>query len=105
MRTRVSILRNAVPLLFLFSIFAAGSTYGYFIHRSEVFPYGALQEAKAAYSALRAQSRRKAPSTFLASVPATAPRPTATRVVAHQPDDWILVTGGPYEFLEECPRF
>jgi hypothetical protein len=105
MRTRVSILRNAVPLLFLFSIFAAGSTYGYFIHRSEVFPYGALQEAKAAYSALRAQSRRKEPSSFLAYVPATAPRPTATRVAAQQPDDWILVTGGPYEFLEECPRF
>jgi hypothetical protein len=105
MRTRASILFNAVPLLFLFGVFAAGSTYGYYIHRSEVFPYSALKEAKAAYSALRAQSRRKEPSSFVAYVPATVQGPSAARIAAQQPDDWILVTGGPYEFLDECPRF
>jgi hypothetical protein len=105
MPTRASTPFNVVPFLFLFGVFAAGSTYGYFIHRSEVFPYSALKEAKAAYSALRAQSRRKEPSSFVAYVPASVQKPSAARIVAQQPDDWILVTGGPYEFLDECPRF
>jgi hypothetical protein len=105
MRTRASTLFNAVPFLFLFGVFAAGSTYGYYIHRSEVFPYNTLKEAKAAYDALRAQSRRKEPASFLAYVPATVQRPSVARITAQQPDDWILVTGGPYEFLDECPRF
>ena len=105
MPTRSSTFFSAVPLLFLFGVFAAGSTYGYFIHRSEVFPYSALKEAKAAYSALRAQSHRKEPSSFVAYVPATIQRPSAARIAPQQPDDWILVTGGPYEFLDECPRF
>src|SRR5262245_31893248 len=105
MRTRATTLSHAVPLLFLFGVFAAGSTYGYFIHRSEVFPYSALKEAKVAYDALRALPRRKEPSSFLAYVPATVQRPSAALVAARQPDDWILVTGGPYEFLDECPRF
>src|SRR3954449_2791254 len=105
MRTRALSFRSVVPLLFLFGVFAAGSTYGYFIHRSEVFPYSALKEASAAYGALRAQSRRKEPSSFLTYVPATIQRPSAARIAGQQPDDWILVTGGPYEFLDECPRF
>ena len=105
MRTRASLFWNAVPFLFLFSVFAAGSTYGYFIHRSELFPYGVLKEARSAYRAIRAQSNRKEPSSFLAYVPATTQRPSAARIAARQPDDWILVTGGPYEFLDECPRF
>jgi hypothetical protein len=105
MRTSALLSWNAVPVLFLFSVFAAGSTYGYFIHRSELFPYGVLQEAKSAYRAIRSQSTRKEPSSFLAYVPAPVQRPTAAQVAAQQPDDWILVTGGPYEFLDECPRF
>jgi hypothetical protein len=104
MRTRAS-LRNAIPLLFLFGVFTAGSTYGYFIHRSELFPYGVLKEAQSAYRAIRAQSTREEPSSFLAYVPATLQRPGASRIAAQQPDDWILVTGGPYEFLDECPRW
>jgi hypothetical protein len=105
MRTRASIFWNAVPVLFLFSVFAAGSTYGYFVHRSELFPYGVLKEAKSAYRAMRAQSTRTEPSSFLAYVPAAVQRPGATPIAAQQPDDWILITGGPYEFLDECPRF
>jgi len=105
MRTRATIFWNAIPALFLFSVFAAGSTYGYFIHRSELFPYGILREASSAYRAMRAQTNRKEPSSFLAYVHATIQRPTAARIAAGQPDDWILVTGGPYEFLDECPRF
>ena len=105
MRARISILWNAVPVLFLFGLFAAGSTYGYFVHRSELFPYGVLKEAKSAYRAMRAQSNRKEPASFLAYVAATEQGPSAARIVDQQPDDWILVTGGPYEFLDECPRF
>ena len=105
MRTRASILWHAVPVLFLISVFAAGSTYGYYIHRSELFPYGVLKEARSAYRALRSQSNRKEPSSFLAYVPGTLQRPGAARIATQQPDDWILVTGGPYEFLDECPRF
>jgi Arylsulfotransferase (ASST) len=105
MRTRASLFWNTVPVLFLFGLFAAGSTYGYYIHRSEIFPYRLLQEARSAYSALRAQSTREEPATFLAYVPATDQRPRAARIAAQQPDDWILVTGGPYEFLDECPQF
>ena len=80
MRTRATTLSHAIPLLFLFGVFAAGSTYGYFIHSSEVFPYSALKEAKVAYDALRAVSRRKEPSSFLAYVPATVQRPSAARI-------------------------
>jgi hypothetical protein len=105
MTLRSATLWHAVPALFLFAVFAAGSTYGYFVHRSELFPYGVLQEASAAYKAARAQSRRQEPTSFLAYVPGAGHRPSATRIAAEQPDDWILVTGGPYEFLEECPRF
>jgi arylsulfotransferase ASST len=105
MPTRASLSWNWVPLLFLLSVFAAGSTYGYFIHRSELFPYGVLKDARSAYRAIRSQSHRKEPSSFLAYVPEPVQRPSVVRIAASQPDDWILVTGGPYEFLDECPRF
>lgn len=105
MTLRASVLWNVLPALFVFAVFTAGSAYGYFVHRSELFPYGVLKEASAAYKAIRAQSRREEPTSFIAYVPGTVQRPSAARIATEQPDDWILVTGGPYEFLEECPRF
>lgn len=105
MSSRIWIFSKAVPILFLLGVFGAGTTYGYFVHRSELFPYRVAKQAEAAYGALRSRSSRKEPTSFIEYVPETVRRPSVERVAAEQPDDWIFVTGGPYEFLDECPRF
>jgi len=105
MTSRSSIIGKATAALFLLSVFSVGSAYGFFVHRSQLFPYRILKEAESAYNALKASRSGKEPATFLTYVPEANPRPSASRIAADQPDDWILITGGPYEFLEECPTF
>jgi hypothetical protein len=105
MTSRSSIIGKASAVLFVLSVFVVGSAYGFFVHRSKLFPYRILQEAKAAYIAFTSGPSGKEPATFLKYVPEADPRPSTSRIAAHQPDDLILITGGPYEFLEECPTF
>jgi len=105
MTSRSSIIGKALPALFLLSVFSVGSAYGFFVHRSQLFPYRILKEAESAYRALTSDRSGKEPTTFLTYVPEANPRPSTSRIAADQPDDWILITGGPYEFLEECPTF
>lgn len=100
-----SIPRKILPALFLFGVFGAGSTYGYFVHRNELFPRRVLKEAGLAYEALRSAYAHKEPGSFIAYLPEASQGPVTTRIAANQPDEWILVTGGPYEFLEECPTY
>ncbi len=100
-----SIIGKAPAVLFLLSVFVVGSVYGFFVHRSKLFPYQVLKEAELAYAALRSGPSGNEPTTFLTYVPEATPRPSASRIATDQPDDWILITGGPYEFMEECPTY
>src|SRR5688572_9209338 len=105
MLSRSSIIGKVPAVLFLLSIFGVGSAYGFFVHRSQLFPYQILKEAESAYIALKSGQSGKEPTTFLTYVPEAKPHPGKSRIAADRPDDWILITGGPYEFLEECPTF
>jgi hypothetical protein len=105
MTSRSSIIDKAPVVLFLLSVFGAGAAYGFLAHHSKLFPYRLVKQAESAYTALRTGKSGNEPTTFLAYVPERTSPTSASRIATEQPDDWILVTGGPYEFLEECPRF
>ena len=76
MTSRSSIIGKALPALFLLSVFSVGSVYGFFVHRSQLFPYRILKEAESAYAALTSYRSGKEPTTFLAYVPEATPRPS-----------------------------
>jgi hypothetical protein len=105
MTSRSSIIGKAPAVLFVLSVFGAGSAYGFFVHHSKLFPYRLLKEAESAYTVLTSDRSGNEPTTFITYVPEATAHPSTSRIAAEQPDDWILITGGPYEFLEECPTF
>jgi arylsulfotransferase ASST len=105
MTFRSSIVRNAPAVLFLLSVFGLGAAYGFLVHRNKLFPYPFLKRAESAYAALNSGPAGDEPTTFVTYVAGAPHHPSTSRIAAEQPDDWILITGGPYEFLKECPTF
>jgi hypothetical protein len=105
MTFRSSIVRRTPAVLFLLGVFVMGAAYGFLVHRSKLFPYRILQQAESAYVALKSEPAGDEPTTFITYVAGAPRHPSTSKIAADQPDDWILITGGPYEFLEECPTF
>ena len=101
------ILDKSFISVFIVSVFVIGMIYGVFVYKEKLFPYNLLLEAGLAYHALSdVVSSGLLPASFKAYATDVQAGPNAIKMAAGGlADDWILVTGGPYEFLEECPHF
>jgi hypothetical protein len=88
---------------FLLSIFCFGGVYGYLVHCCSWFPQQLIVDAEGAYQAwMQVEEEGRRPATFAGFDDG----PVRSSVGGDAPsDEWILVTGGPYEFLEQCPTF
>ncbi|WP_374575709.1 arylsulfotransferase family protein [Phenylobacterium sp.] len=94
----VSLAAFAVSVLFLAFCF------GVVVQRFKIFPYPVIHEAARAFDALR----HRDDDTLMAAAEAddaAPPRPKITVLSPKAGDEAILVTGGPYQNLERCPRF
>jgi len=106
-------LSDKIAKLALFlSIAAAGFGYGYMAHRENLFPQPLLQRAFAGISALlEVQDKIKGeskPASFLSFDEKAENGPVVRSYVQpteKEKNDWFLIVGGPFEYLEQCPRF
>src|SRR5688572_12320314 len=93
--------------LFIAGIALIAFLYGAFTVQYQVFPYSLLKEAKlglAAWAAVDRDNSRfpKAFERFEKDAPA---HPYAKQLAAGSGSEQILVTGGPFQLLERCPRW
>jgi hypothetical protein len=100
------ILDKVAFLLFIAGIFGFGIAYGYLAHRNHWFPDRIVREAESAYRAwAQVFEEGSRPATFEKFVDAATDGPIASVLSKDVSDEWVLVTGGPYEFLEQCPDY
>ena len=92
-------------IIFVASLCLMAFTYGVATMMYQLFPYGIIMNAKAAYHALKDIEE----DDLFAGVMALDPKAPARPVIATlDPDvgtEHLLVTGGPYEFMQRCPKF
>lgn len=100
------LLDRAALLLFVVGVLVAGILYGTVAGVMNWFPTQLLRDAREGAIALRFLWRNgNVPVGFVAYV--DEPEPRAQSLAEHPGavSGWVLVTGGPYEFREECPTF
>ena len=92
-------------IMFVASLCLMAFTYGVATMMYQLFPYGIIMNARAAYHALKDVEE----DDLFASVIVLDPKAPAMPVVATlDPEagpEHLLVTGGPYEFMQRCPKF
>ncbi|MGA8006893.1 MAG: arylsulfotransferase family protein [Burkholderiales bacterium] len=96
-----------LKLLFAVGLCVLSFVFGAAAYQYQVFPYPLLQDAKLAWDAWRQVSGEPLPfalKKFVVSTGATRD-PLARRVDPAAGDEYILVTGGPYELTDYCPKF
>jgi hypothetical protein len=94
-------------ILFVLGIAMAAFVYGVATVQFEIFPYQVLKEAKLGLEAWAAMDRNnsrfpKAFEKFEENAPAT---PSARQLNASHGNEFVLVTGGPYQLMERCPQW
>ena len=94
-------------LLFVFGIAFAAFVYGVATVQYEVFPYRLLKEAKLGLEAWAAMDRNNSrfPKAFEKFEENAAPVPQAKKLDEKIGNENILVTGGPYQLMERCPKW
>jgi hypothetical protein len=93
--------------LFIAGIALVAFFYGAFSVQYQVFPYSLLREAKLGLEAWAAVDRNNSrfPKAFERFEKDAPPRPQAKQLAASSGAEQILVTGGPFQLLERCPRW
>jgi hypothetical protein len=92
-------------LLFVVALCALSFAYGAATLQLEIFPYGLLKEAKLGWEAWATVGAGRLPKAFEKFEPGAAPRPQAKRLARGAGDEYVLVSGGPYQLMERCPTF
>jgi hypothetical protein len=99
-------------LYFIAAVFTVGVGYGFLIHKNHWFPYGVISQAWLAGAAVLEINTELHAGQMPATFKSFEDNPDISPPIHHfetqpQPvkDEWILVTGGPYENLEQCPTF
>jgi hypothetical protein len=94
-------------LIFLFALCALSFGYGVVTMQYEVFPYRVLKEAKLGVEAWAGVDRqnRNFPKAFEKFEEGAAPQPQAKQLEGNAGDEYVLITGGPYQLMERCPSY
>jgi DNA-binding beta-propeller fold protein YncE len=79
--------------------------YGMAAHRYKLFPYGLIVNATSSFVAWRALEEDTLMNGVLLEEGDAPPKPTVRTLSPAAGQEAILVTGGPYQFMERCPTF
>ncbi len=81
--------------------------YGVATMQFELFPYRLLKEAKLGWEAWASMEtdRRNFPQAFERFEPQAPATPQARRLAEAAGTEHLLITGGPYQLLERCPKW
>ena len=96
-------------LYVVLGVFVLGVVYGIGSQKYKYFPYQWVKEAITAAKAVIEVEKDdlvNLPASFKAFEDNPGPHVTDFRSAdPNRTGDWVLVTGGPYEFLDQCPTF
>jgi hypothetical protein len=94
-------------ILFVLGISVAAFVYGVATVQYEVFPYRVLKEAKLGLEAWAAMDRNNSrfPKAFEKFEEGAAAQPQAKQLDSSSGNEFILVTGGPYQLMDRCPKW
>lgn len=94
-------------LIFIFALCAISFGYGVVTMQYEVFPFRVLKEAKLGVEAWAGVDRKNLnfPKAFEKFEQGAAPQPQAKQLEGNAGDEYVLITGGPYQLMERCPRY
>jgi len=94
-------------VLFVLALCALSFGYGIATMQFEIFPYRLLKEAKLGIEAWAGVDRHNSrfPKAFEKFEDDAAPQPQAKRLGGDGGGEHVLVTGGPYQLMERCPRY
>ena len=98
-------MERLLKFLFIAGLCVLSFAFGAASFQFQVFPYPLLRDAKLAWDAWTQVSDQPMPFGFKEFVVTTARDPLARRVETEAGDEDILVTGGPYELMDHCPKF
>ncbi len=90
---------------FIVSLCAVSFVYGIFAQKYKIFPQPLIADAARAYEAMRGYDSEEMMNGLLRFDENAPQRPTAETLDAEAGDEFILITGGPYFFMDECPEF
>jgi outer membrane protein assembly factor BamB len=93
--------------LFVLSLCALTFAYVAATMEFKIPPYSLLREAKLGWAAWAGKdtSRRAFPQAFEGFEPEAAAIPQARRLAPEAGAEHVLITGGPYQLLERCPKW
>jgi hypothetical protein len=94
-------------LLFVAGVAVLAFFYGVVTMQYEVFPHQVLKQAKLGLEAWAGidESNSRMPKAFEAFEDRAPARPLATRLDPGAGAEHVLVTGGPFQLMERCPRW
>jgi hypothetical protein len=94
-------------VLFVLALCALSFGYGVATMQLEIFPYRLLKEAKLGWEAWAGMDRKRRdfPQAFERFEPEAAATPQARRLAEDAGAEHVLITGGPYQLLERCPKW
>jgi hypothetical protein len=93
--------------LLILALCALSFGYGVATMQLEIFPYRLLKEAKLGWEAWAGMDRKRRdfPQAFERFEPGAAATPQAKRLAGAAGAEHVLITGGPYQLLERCPKW
>ena len=92
-------------MLFVAALCLAAMAYGFAAATYKLFPYQLFTNAKDAYHALREIEPDDLPPNVNALDKNAPPRPVIRTLSPAAGAEKLLVSGGPYEFMQRCPTF
>lgn len=94
-----------LKILFVTGLCVLAFAFGAATFQFQVFPYPLLRDAKLAWDAWGQVSDQPMPFGFKYFIAPWWKEQLARRVDSAAGDEYILVTGGPYELMDRCPKF
>jgi outer membrane protein assembly factor BamB len=104
-RAQISRMDRLLRVLFVFGFCVLSFTFGAATYQLQIFPYPLFRDAKLAWDAWVQVSNQHMPAGLIAFALAPGNDPVARRVDPAAGDEYVLVTGGPYELMDHCPKF
>lgn len=92
-------------IMFVASLCMIAFVYGVATMNYRIFPYHVIMDARAAYKALRNEEDDTLFAGVIALDAKAAARPVVATLDPAAGTEHLLVTGGPFQFMQRCPKY
>ncbi len=92
-------------IMFVASLCMIAFAYGVATMQYRIFPYQLIMDARAAYQALRDEEDDALFAGVIALDPKATARPAIATLDPAAGTEHLLVTGGPFQFMQRCPKY